>query len=57
MLESLFSYSIFFVSLKFRAENRAKQVAWVNALQRQARQAAEDSYISVAEHMMCDEVQ
>ncbi|CAM9816163.1 unnamed protein product, partial [Ascophyllum nodosum] len=39
----------------FRAENRAKQVAWVNALQRQARQAAEDSYISVAEHMMCDE--
>ncbi|CAN0176076.1 unnamed protein product, partial [Ectocarpus fasciculatus] len=39
----------------FRAESRAKQVAWVGTLQRHARQAAEDSYRSVAEHMVCDE--
>ncbi|CAM9743230.1 unnamed protein product [Ectocarpus sp. 6 AP-2014] len=39
----------------FRAESRAKQVAWVGTLQRHARQAAEDSYMSVAEHMVCDE--
>lgn len=44
------------VFLQFRAESRAKQVAWVSALQRHARQATEDSYISVAEHMVCDEV-
>lgn len=31
-------------------------MAWVGTLQRHARQAAEDSYMSVAEHMVCDEV-
>lgn len=44
------------VAAQFRAESRAKQVAWVGTLQRHARQAAEDSYMSVAEHMVCDEV-
>lgn len=44
------------IDFKFRAESRAKQVAWVGTLQRHARQAAEDSYMSVAEHMVCDEV-
>lgn len=52
----IFAAFSLFSEWKFRAESRAKQVAWVGTLQRHARQAAEDSYMSVAEHMVCDEV-
>ncbi|CAM9225285.1 unnamed protein product [Phaeothamnion confervicola] len=39
----------------FRAESRAKQVAWMAELEHAAQAASENDFIAVAEHMICDE--